>query len=623
MDEERMKRLSLALMLPWFLLGSAWSQGPVHFPDPSLKAAVEEALWISDPTPVDMLGLTRLAVIAEGITDLTGLEYATNLQTLILSNNKNISDISVLAGLGNLETLMVNQNQIDDVSALSGLNNLRHLDIHHNRITDISVLSALHDLQRLSLHENPISDISVLAGLSRLRELRLLDTQVSDISALANLTSLEQLDLRGNLLNEEGCDVYIPQIIANNPGIVLLHDCAPLSLSVSSTAGGTVAHPGEGQFRYNYEDGEFVVLEAEADPGFVFIGWSGSHSSAENPTFVPLNQDHQIRANFLSILEVIYVDDDAPDDPGPEDSIESDPNENGTPEHPLDTIQEAIDVAANGVSVIVRPGVYRENIDFLGKNIQLMGIDPIHPNRTAYPVIEGSDGGPVVSFTAGEDPNCLLMGFVIRRGTGRPGAAITCSGSSPTVTNCLIVGNRSTDPNAAAVYCNDSKTVFAFCTIADNGGGKQGAGVVLVDSNVTVTNAILWGNTPQEILLAGSSEPSITYTDIASGWPDLGNIDEDPLFAKAGRWTAQNSPNIVVGPDEPRAAWIEGDYHLKSHTGRWDPEIGNWVWEHATSPCIDAGDPRNPVGHEPLPNGGIVNMGAYGGTDVASKSGPK
>ena len=38
------------------------------------------------------------------------------------------------------------------------------------------------------------------------------------------------------------------------------------------------------------------------------------------------------------------------------------------------------------------------------------------------------------------------------------------------------------------------------------------------------------------------------------------------------------------------------------------------------SPCIDAGDPKNRLGDEPFPNGGIINMGAYGGTALASKS---
>jgi hypothetical protein len=39
-----------------------------------------------------------------------------------------------------------------------------------------------------------------------------------------------------------------------------------------------------------------------------------------------------------------------------------------------------------------------------------------------------------------------------------------------------------------------------------------------------------------------------------------------------------------------------------------------------TSPCIDAGDPNSPIMYEPFPNGGVVNMGAYGGTTQASKS---
>jgi hypothetical protein len=39
-----------------------------------------------------------------------------------------------------------------------------------------------------------------------------------------------------------------------------------------------------------------------------------------------------------------------------------------------------------------------------------------------------------------------------------------------------------------------------------------------------------------------------------------------------------------------------------------------------TSPCIDVGDPATPAGDEPQPNGGRINMGAYGGTAEASKS---
>ena len=66
--------------------------------------------------------------------------------------------------------------------------------------------------------------------------------------------------------------------------------------------------------------------------------------------------------------------------------------------------------------------------------------------------------------------------------------------------------------------------------------------------------------------------------------------------------------------------FFEGDYHLKSQAGRYDPNTQSWVIDDVTSPCIDSGDPDSPIGQEPFPNGGIINMGAYGGTSEASKS---
>jgi hypothetical protein len=76
----------------------------------------------------------------------------------------------------------------------------------------------------------------------------------------------------------------------------------------------------------------------------------------------------------------------------------------------------------------------------------------------------------------------------------------------------------------------------------------------------------------------------------------------------------------VLGPEDPRAIWGGGDYHLQSQIGRWNPELQTWVQDNATSPCIDRGDPARPVGREPDPNGGVINLGVYGSTSEASKS---
>lgn len=115
---------------------------------------------------------------------------------------------------------------------------------------------------------------------------------------------------------------------------------------------------------------------------------------------------------------------------------------------------------------------------------------------------------------------------------------------------------------------------------------------------MTVVNSILWGNAPQEILPTDTATASIRYSDIAGGWPGAGNVILDP-------------------------AWAPGGYHLQSCAGHWDPTTSQCACDAATSPCIDAGDPQYPVGQEPVPNGGIINLGAYGGTATASKSGSR
>jgi len=93
-----------------------------------------------------------------------------------------------------------------------------------------------------------------------------------------------------------------------------------------------------------------------------------------------------------------------------------------------------------------------------------------------------------------------------------------------------------------------------------------------------------------------------------------GNIDVDPDFVQEGYWTQPSPRSPTV------RTWIEGDYHLKSETGRWDPVSESWIVDNVTSLCIDAGDLNSPIGDEPDPNGGRINMGVYGGTAEASKS---
>ena len=208
----------------------------VEVPDPNLRAAIENALGkpAGPPITVDqMAALTRLKAKNANISDLTGLEHATNLTDLFLGdthvegagwiNTNSIKDLSPLAGLTNLIWLSLNQNNITDLSPLAGLTNLIWLDVGgnnvsdlspvsglinltglrcwHNNITDISPVSNLLHLTELKLNHNNISNISAVAGLTNLISLRLDNNNITDISPLAGLTNLKTLDLDRNPLS--------------------------------------------------------------------------------------------------------------------------------------------------------------------------------------------------------------------------------------------------------------------------------------------------------------------------------------------------------------------------------------------------------------------------------------
>ena len=186
----------------------------VDIPDPALHAAINA---LRDKAPdatisvADMLTLIIFIAPNGNLSDLTGLEAATNLTLLDLGaeyvaedfiNSNSISDLSPLAGLTNLTDLWLQNNSISDISAVIGLTNLEFLYLGNNSISDVSPIAGLTNLTILWLDRNTISDISPIAGLTNLTILWLDDNSISDISALAGLTNLTELWLYSNFISD-------------------------------------------------------------------------------------------------------------------------------------------------------------------------------------------------------------------------------------------------------------------------------------------------------------------------------------------------------------------------------------------------------------------------------------
>lgn len=346
--------------------------------------------------------------------------------------------------------------------------------------------------------------------------------------------------------------------------------------------------------------------------------------------------------------KVITVDDDGPAD--------------------FNNIQAAINDANVGDTVVVADGIYtgsgNRDIEFLGKAITVWS-----QNGPENCVIDCQ--GTETEYHRGfvfqndEGPNSIISGLTIRNGYASQGGGIYCKGySSPTINHCVISGSRAhcgggicteegghcspTIKNCRIVgnlayagqlpfepgcgggiflsghpgemwgtKCSPCYPKIINCTIAYNSAYSRGGGICsLFGCDVTIINSIVWDNTASKDnnigiwLVCDVCNPinRISYSNVKGGLYGIevyyyvvwgpGNIDTDPRFA------------------DPSS----GDYHLKSQAGRYDANIGQWTKDEVTSPCIDAGDPHSPIGLEPFPNGGIINMSAYGGTAEASKS---
>ncbi len=140
------------------------------------------------------------------------------------------------------------------------------------------------------------------------------------------------------------------------------------------------------------------------------------------------------------------------------------------------TIQEGIEWAFNGATVIVADGIYtgagNRNINFKGKAITVLSengpqncvIDCEHAYNTRGFI-----------FNNGEDTNSVLSGFTIKRGrTLSYGGGIYCSGSSPMIENCIIINNIVTNYDCGrsyggGIYCgSNSNPTIVGCIIRNN-----------------------------------------------------------------------------------------------------------------------------------------------------------
>jgi len=293
-------------------------------------------------------------------------------------------------------------------------------------------------------------------------------------------------------------------------------------------------------------------------------------------------------------------------------------------------IQDGIDAAVDGDSILVAEGVYTGigNRDLYIPWKRIYIISESGPESTVIDCEYLSDG--VTFYSDGE---ALLEGFTVRQGIhglicnggenavvrrcifsennagsgGSFGGGIQNWGSLP-ILDCKISNNYASFGGGICWFSFLNPQIIYGCEITNNLAEWRGGAIYYHDGNewsnrMEVTACTIYGNSAGETgsvayvnsvsysfaspflvlnscIVKENSDPyfdfafggsvEVNYTNFETGWPGLGNINEDPLFL------------------DP----LNGDFRL-----------------HASSPCIDIGDPELP----PRVGGGRsrIDMGAH------------
>ncbi len=158
------------------------------------------------------------------------------------------------------------------------------------------------------------------------------------------------------------------------------------------------------------------------------------------------------------------------------------------------TIQAAINAAVTGDTVLVAPGTYKENINFVGKAITVTS-----SGGAKVTTVDGGLSASVVTFSSGETSASVLSGFTITNGKASfGGGGIEISSASPTILKNVIKKNQACDGDGIEVSFGSPiirgnqivGNIQSGCSGGTGGGGIEigGAASAQVIGNLIANN---------------------------------------------------------------------------------------------------------------------------------------
>jgi len=315
-------------------------------------------------------------------------------------------------------------------------------------------------------------------------------------------------------------------------------------------------------------------------------------------------------------------------------------------------IQDAINASTDGDVIIVRPGVYPENIYFNGRGITLKSEQG--PGLTT---INGNHQDCVVRFQSSEGPESILDGFLITNGRADEGGGIFCLFSDPVIKNNIISGNEAFSGGGGGIYCMVSSPVITgniisenianssggaiSCTeysdpeitkntIKENSSGHSGGAIFcLFNSNPLIQNNLIYNNfclyQGGGIHCQYTSNPVVSNCTLCKNAAIQGGgmacDSSSPLITNSIFWnnSAFTGDEIFVGSGNPLVEYsdIQGGFAGFRIIDQ-QPHFKNIQQDNYClarhSPCINRGNnssaPGEDIEEDPRPCMGTVDIGA-------------
>ncbi len=225
----------------------------------------------------------------------------------------------------------------------------------------------------------------------------------------------------------------------------------------------------------------------------------------------------------------------------------------------FNTIQGAINAAQSGDEIVVSPGFYRENINFLTKNIRLRSLNFLDPNCVAQTVIDGNDVNSCITILGGQNESTAVAGLWIQNGHGQFGGGIHVNHSvGPVLMYNYITNNTAFKPQGSTtggygggIDCrNYGYAEVINNTIIGNYAEAAGGGVHVGPRS----SCLIKNNRIIENMTIGEGGGGIYSYDKTTAWiignDIIGNVAQTANGGGIWQWESQGGvieDNIIVG----------------------------------------------------------------------------